>query len=359
MNKFFFNAPQETHPERLFALNNAKGTTIYDLGCGTNKTHPSYTGVDVRPVSDITCSIDDLNLPNIYADTIVSRHSLEHVLDPIKTLREWTRILRPDGTMVIVLPDHERINTMDPFYSAGEHLHAYTRESFRNLIGLLDDLTIVKLETVVEGWSFGAVIKKRPMVSILIPHLGRDEGLQKCLASIKRLRYPQRLIEVIVDDGEGTVPEKVKRMYQKCMGNVIIYGSNDIEFTPDSVDNAVKLDSKLVSFNTGDISPDRGNICEHFLVRRSLIAKLENREIFSTDFHHVGCDNWLWAQAEKLHEATRCDEAIIIHHHFSKGAPMDSVYEKGWSRVGQDRATLTTKLSALHDRGTVSEPRDP
>lgn len=45
---------------------------------------------------------------------ILSSHSLEHVANPIKALREWTRVTKPRGAMIIVLPyyrqtfDHRR-----------------------------------------------------------------------------------------------------------------------------------------------------------------------------------------------------------------------------------------------------------
>ena len=38
-------------------------------------------------------------------DFILSSHSLEHTANPIKALKEWVRILKPDGKIVIILPD--------------------------------------------------------------------------------------------------------------------------------------------------------------------------------------------------------------------------------------------------------------
>jgi hypothetical protein len=185
-----------------------------------------------------------------------------------------------------------------------------------------------------------------PKVTFIIPTLNRPEGLKRCLDSIKNLNYPKALVEVIVLDGEGTVPEKVARGLSQSKGEYIVYASDDCEFTPDSLYNAVSLKRGLVAFNTGEVSADEGNICEHFVVQKTFVDKLGG-EIFDTDFWHVGCDNLLWAKAKKLGEAVRCDDALVAHYHFSKGAEMDTTYEKGWSKIDEDRATLAKKLAEL------------
>lgn len=37
-------------------------------------------------------------------DALLSSHNLEHFLDPLEALREWDRVLRPEGLLVLVLP---------------------------------------------------------------------------------------------------------------------------------------------------------------------------------------------------------------------------------------------------------------
>jgi len=189
-----------------------------------------------------------------------------------------------------------------------------------------------------------------PKVTFIIPTLGRETGLKNCLKSIEMLNYPKEQIEVIVIDGPGTVPEKMARGYAQAKGEYIVYGSNDVFFQHDSLYEAVMeaADFDLVAFNTGTVLPDEGNICEHFMIRKSFVKEIGG-EIFDTDFHHVGCDNLLWAKAKKLGQAVRCDDAVVHHYHFSTGSPKDEVYEKGWSKVEEDRALLAKKLKELDE----------
>lgn len=39
-------------------------------------------------------------------DFVLSCHSLEHCANPIKALREWQRVLRPGGAVIVILPHH-------------------------------------------------------------------------------------------------------------------------------------------------------------------------------------------------------------------------------------------------------------
>lgn len=187
-----------------------------------------------------------------------------------------------------------------------------------------------------------------PKVTFIIPTLGREAGLKNCLKSIEELNYPKAQIEVIVIDGEGTVPQKMARGLAQAKGEYIVYGSNDCAFEHNSLWEALQdaTDFNLVAFNTGTVLPDEGNICEHFMIKKDFVKELGG-EIFDTEFHHVGCDNLLWAKAKKLGEAVRCDDAIVHHYHFSTGSKKDEVYEKGWSKVDEDRALLAKKLKEL------------
>ena len=135
--------------------------SVLDVGCGLHKTLSWLVGVDPRPqVTDMVGDAEELPVRARSTQAIVMRHSLEHVLDQTKAVKEWLRVLVPGGRVIIVLPDHGRIDTMDPRLSSGEHLHAYSRESFVSFISLFPELAIRTGGTVIEDWSFGFVLEK-------------------------------------------------------------------------------------------------------------------------------------------------------------------------------------------------------
>lgn len=190
-----------------------------------------------------------------------------------------------------------------------------------------------------------------PMISIILPTLNkRPEGLQRVKDSIANLTYPQDKIELIVIENK-TVPVAVAEGFTQSKGDYIVFASDDIAFAPDSVIRALRTSQKrgmgLVAFNTGEILPDEGNICEHFLISRPLVS-LIGGEIFSTKLSHVGCDNLLWAQAKKRNHACRDDSAKVEHFHFSTGkSENDETYQIGWANAEKDRAILKAELQRL------------
>jgi GT2 family glycosyltransferase len=87
-----------------------QGEVVLDIGCGNNKTLPEAIGVDMikkdafidtltgSPVSqgDIQADVSKpLPLDEGSADTIIARHILEHMVDPISALRGWVKVLKP------------------------------------------------------------------------------------------------------------------------------------------------------------------------------------------------------------------------------------------------------------------------
>lgn len=216
-----------------------------------------------------------------------------------------------------------------------------------------DELKITDNSICVHWFSKLWLKESEDTVDIIIPHMygTREKGLNDCCSSIENLNYPKELINSMVIGGDDSVPVKVKRGVEQSKGKYIVFAANDIVFDKDCIINAINTSKEhnkaLVSFNEGELLPDRGNICTHFLIRRDFLPQLEKGEIFSTDFNHVGCDNYLWAQAEKLGQATWDGSSKITHNHFSKTGKFDETYAKGWSKAEQDRITLKEKLAKL------------
>lgn len=77
-----------------------------DIGCGTFKRE-GFTGVDAHVDTDIKAEMWAIPLPDESVDEIYSSHALEHIskFEVVPTLREWYRLLKPNGTAVIEVPD--------------------------------------------------------------------------------------------------------------------------------------------------------------------------------------------------------------------------------------------------------------
>lgn len=85
-----------------------------NLGCG-DKILPGYLNVDVaasrsgkRP--DVLCDLHDLvPFEDGVADEILAVHVVEHFWrwEVVAVLREWVRVLRPGGTMILECPNLE------------------------------------------------------------------------------------------------------------------------------------------------------------------------------------------------------------------------------------------------------------
>ena len=57
----------------------------------------------------INDATDLKSIANDAYDFLLSSHCLEHVANPIKALKEWHRVLKPGGMMVLVLPNPEHM----------------------------------------------------------------------------------------------------------------------------------------------------------------------------------------------------------------------------------------------------------
>lgn len=57
---------------------------------------------------DIVSPGDDLPFKDGFWDFVISSHVIEHFYDPIKTVQEWLRVVKPGGFVYIIAPHKER-----------------------------------------------------------------------------------------------------------------------------------------------------------------------------------------------------------------------------------------------------------
>lgn len=150
------------------------GLRILDLGCGTGELinqlagkYEEVYGVDssesglneaVRKgyrIAKIDFDNEILPFADNWFDTVVSLDVIEHVYDPLSLIRELTRVLRPDGELIISTPNirfwkhilklivlgrFPKTTPVTEVYDGG-HIHFFT---FSDIAHLLDsDFTVV------------------------------------------------------------------------------------------------------------------------------------------------------------------------------------------------------------------------
>lgn len=147
----------------------ARGTVI-ELGCGAQKTVPDSFGVDIVPrgqmipglpgslsIADKAADINErLPIENATYDTLIARHLLEHLVNPIKVLQDWSRVVKPGGRMVLAVPNQEIRNTIPLNY---QHVHAYTPDSLKTMMENLGWHTEA-IEDGRNGISFVGIFNK-------------------------------------------------------------------------------------------------------------------------------------------------------------------------------------------------------
>jgi GT2 family glycosyltransferase len=121
---------------------------IVELGCGGQKTVEKSIGYDIVPrgefipglagVRSVADSVTDINEPlpveNEKFDTLIARHLLEHLINPINVLKDWGRIVKKGGRMIIAVPNQELRNSIPMSY---QHVHAYTPDSLKTMMETL------------------------------------------------------------------------------------------------------------------------------------------------------------------------------------------------------------------------------
>jgi SAM-dependent methyltransferase len=67
------------------------------------------------------------NVPNDSYDFIISSHCLEHIVDPYIAMQNWIRILKPQGYMIITVPDEDIYEQKNwPSRYNGDHKTSWT-----------------------------------------------------------------------------------------------------------------------------------------------------------------------------------------------------------------------------------------
>jgi SAM-dependent methyltransferase len=61
---------------------------------------------------DIVASGDNLPFKDNTVDFVISSHVIEHFYDPVETIEEWLRVVKPGGYVFIIAPHRDRIGEL-------------------------------------------------------------------------------------------------------------------------------------------------------------------------------------------------------------------------------------------------------
>jgi SAM-dependent methyltransferase len=121
------------------AAQTRSGAAVLDAGAGecrfrSNFAHARYTGIDFAQGDaawdysklDVIGSIEQLPFRNESFDRVLSIVVLEHTAQPARVIEEFQRVLRPGGTVHMVVPhmweEHQRPHDYFRFTSNGARL---------------------------------------------------------------------------------------------------------------------------------------------------------------------------------------------------------------------------------------------
>ena len=134
-----------------------------DLGCGASKIKIDAIGIDLyHPKADMR---KDARLLEYYPDNlfdfVFSSHLLEEIENTEEVLKEWLRVLKPQGFLVLYQADKDLYYPLsDPRCNPNHKHHFSWQELWAILEKYKTELVLGKKSTDAKEWSFELVIRK-------------------------------------------------------------------------------------------------------------------------------------------------------------------------------------------------------
>jgi predicted SAM-dependent methyltransferase len=97
-----------------------------DIGCGSDRITPNAIGVDLAPSAQLVGDAIDLYwFRDNVLDFVFSSHCLEDIVDTKRALKEWCRVIKPGGHLVLYLPHKHYYPNIGKPYANTNHKHDF------------------------------------------------------------------------------------------------------------------------------------------------------------------------------------------------------------------------------------------
>ena len=139
-----------------------------DFGLKTYGVEGSYKFVDAALKAEhsvINGFLPETNLTGQFdidsCDLVTSFNFIEHLPNPVASLRSLAEFLKPDGHALLEVPNFDMISEFGLFNEfIPDHRSYFTQSSFQNLLSL-SGFEIVSIETVWDQYIISAIARKR------------------------------------------------------------------------------------------------------------------------------------------------------------------------------------------------------
>jgi predicted SAM-dependent methyltransferase len=139
-----------------------------DIGCRNNKITPSTIGIDL--IDGDGCPWgpnivgDGTNLKIFSSnslDYVFAGHMLEDIWDPIGCLREWIRVVKPGGYVILITPHASYYPRVGTHGANPDHKFDYWPNHMANMVTHCfgDMIKVIQLDTIQNQFEFDLVMQ--------------------------------------------------------------------------------------------------------------------------------------------------------------------------------------------------------
>jgi len=170
-----FRATGEAQPLRDRAVRAVPpGSDVLDVGCGVGETiallrdqrrcrcsgcdiaASAAAAVTAQGMTGRVSVLPDIDFPDEAFDVVICTETLEHVTDAAGTVRSLRRVLRPEGLLLMSVPD----GSVD---EEASHVHRFTEASIRRLLSRYFSVVSIELVELEKPSAPSFFIVARPL----------------------------------------------------------------------------------------------------------------------------------------------------------------------------------------------------